>query len=260
VEATEESDEGVMEVPLTSITPNPFQPRQEFSEAPIEDLTRSIIQNGVIQPLVVRRSQHGFEIIAGERRFRAAQRAGLERVPVVIRDATDCEALELALIENLQREDLNPLDEATAYQRLIDEFQLTQDEIAERVAKSRPTVANSLRLLALPDDVKAEVRAGRLSGGHARAIAGATSMLTQITVTREVVRRKLSVRDTEALVRERNRGPDADRLAVEEQLRSALGTKVRLITRANGSGRIEIEYYSLQELQGLIGRLTAPVN
>src|SRR6185295_5805000 len=194
----------------------------------------------------------GFELIAGERRWRAAQRAGLERVPVVIREASDREALELALVENIQRENLNALDEAAAYRRLMEEFQLTQEAVAERVAKSRSAVANSLRLLALPDAVKLEIRAARLSGGHARAIAGVADARAQEQVAQEVVKRKLSVRETEKLVRTIAQPPDADHAALEERLRRALGTKVRLHERANGAGTIEIEFFSLDELQGLL--------
>jgi ParB family chromosome partitioning protein len=249
------------ELPVASIVPSPFQPRRDFVDEPLDQLVSSIKQNGVLQPLVVRRSGGGYELIAGERRWRAAQRAGLERVPVVVRQASDREALELALVENLQREDLNPLDEAAAYRRLMEEFRLTQEAVAERVSKSRSAVANSLRLLALPDAVKDEIRAGRLSGGHARAIAGGGDAATQERLAREVVERRLNVRETEKLARRGQRDghaarpADADRDAVEERLRRALGTKVRLKARAAGGGVIEIEYFSLDELQGLLARL-----
>jgi len=239
------------------IVASPFQPRRDFIEEPLEQLVSSIRQNGVLQPLVVRQVGERFELIAGERRWRAAQRAGLERVPVVIRQATDREALELALVENIQREDLNPLDEAAAYRRLMEEFQLTQEAVAERVAKSRSAVANCLRLLALPDSVKSEIRAGRLSGGHARAIAGSGDGSAQERVAAQVVQRKLSVRDTEKLVRELGQRPDPDHAAVEERLRRALGTKVRLRARSDGAGTIEVDYFSLDELQGLLERFGA---
>jgi ParB family transcriptional regulator, chromosome partitioning protein len=253
--ATPSTAETGQEIPLSSIVPSPFQPRQDFVEEPLEQLVSSIRQNGVLQPLIVRRRETGYELIAGERRWRAAQRAGLERVPVIVRQVSDREALELALIENIQRENLNPLDEATAYRRLMEEFQLTQEAVAERVAKSRSAVANSLRLLALPDVVKLEIRAGRLSGGHARAIAGSGDAQAQERVAAEVVKRRLNVRETEKLVRDRGQRPDADQAAVEERLRRALGTKVRLHTRAGGAGSIEIQYFSLDELQGLLQRL-----
>lgn len=243
------------EVSVTAIVVNRFQPRRDFTEEPLDQLAHSIRQNGVLQPLIVRRMGDGFELIAGERRWRAAQRAGLEVVPVVVRDADDREALELAIVENIQRENLNPLDEAAAYRRLMEEFQLTQEAVAERVAKSRSAVANSLRLLALPDAVKSEIRAGRLSGGHARAIAGTVDAHEQERVAQEVVKKRLSVRETEKLVRDIAHAPDADHAAVEERLRRALGTKVRLRTRPNGSGSIEIDFFSLDELQGLLDRL-----
>jgi len=243
------------QVPVTTIQPNRLQPRRDFVEEPLDQLANSIKQNGVLQPLVVRPVGAGFELIAGERRWRAAQRAGLQHVPVVVREASDREALELALVENIQRESLNPLDEAAAYRRLMEEFQLTQEAVAERVAKSRSAVANSLRLLALPEAVKMEIRAGRLSGGHARAIAGGSDAEAQERVAREVVHRRLSVRETEKLVRNQTQRPDADRAAVEDRLRRALGTKVRLHARANGSGTIEIEFFSLDELQGILQRL-----
>jgi len=253
--ATPAGDE--REVAIELVVASPFQPRRDFVEEPLEQLVSSIKQNGVLQPLVVRRVAGQYELIAGERRFRAAQRAGLSRVPVVIRQASDREALELALVENLQREDLNPLDEAAAYRRLMEEFQLTQEAVAEKVSKSRPAVANSLRLLALPDSVKLEIRAGRLSGGHARAIAGSADAQAQQRIAKEVIDRRLSVRDTEKLVREAgaSRARDVEATAVEERLRRALGTKVRLRTRANGAGSIEIDYFSLDELQGLLERL-----
>jgi len=247
-----------MLVPLDSISPNPFQPRDGFAEAEIEELARSISQNGVLQPLVVRRHGHGYQLIAGERRWRAARMAKLERVPVIVREASDMEALELALVENLQREDLNPLEEARAYRRLIDEFGLSQEEIARRVSKSRSAVANALRLIGLPEAIQAEIRAGRLSGGHARAIAGAPPA-AQIALARQVMAQRLSVRETERLVRRAASKMEGDRSALEDRLRRALGTKVRIVARSNGSGRVEIEYYSLDELQGLIDRL-APID
>ncbi len=241
-------------VPVDSISPNPYQPREGFSEEAIDDLVCSITQNGILQPLLVRRRGHGYQLIAGERRWRAARKANLERVPVIVREVSDAEALELALVENLQREGLNALEEAAAYRRLMEEFGLTQDEVARRVSKSRSAVANALRLLALPPAVQAEIRAGRLSAGHARAIAGAPPR-AQAGLARQVIARRLSVRETEQLARQAARDTDWDRAALEDRLRRALGTKVRVVARSNGSGRVEIEYYSLDELQGLVDRL-----
>jgi ParB family transcriptional regulator, chromosome partitioning protein len=242
------------------ITPNPFQPRELFDETALDELALSIREKGLLQPLVVRRlGDSRFQLIAGERRFRAAQRAGLSRVPIFIRDADDGEALELALIENLQREDLNPLEEARAFQRLADEFRLGHEEIARRLGKSRSAVTNSLRLLQLPAEVQAQIESGALSAGHARSLLGLDSTDAQTAVARDVVARRLSVRDTEKLVRERGvPALDIERQAVEANLARALGTRVRLRHNADGSGRILIEYYSLDELDGLIDRLGAP--
>ena len=245
---------------IASIAPNPYQPRERFDEAALGELTASIRDKGLLQPLVVRRAGEGhYELIAGERRFRAAQRAGLSQVPIVVRDADGSEALELALIENLQREDLNPLEEARAYQRLADEFGLGQEEIAMRVGKSRSAVTNSLRLLQLPPDVLAQLQSGALSAGHARSLLGLESTLSQAALARDVVTQGLSVRDTEKLVRERAQPPavNVEQRAVESDLARALGTRVHLRHNKDGSGRIVIEYYSLDELDGLLERLGA---
>ncbi len=243
-------------ISMDSIRPNRLQPRTDFPEETIEQLASSILQNGVIQPIMVRPVGDGYELIAGERRFRAAQRAGLSDIPAVIKEASDREALELAIVENVQREDLNPLDEAAAYQRLMDEFGLTQEGVAERVGKSRPAVANSLRLLSLPLSVQAEIRAGRLPAGHARAVAGARSAEQQVRAAQEIVSRRLNARQAEKLVRDMaQKAADPDHSAVEERLRRALGTKVRLIAKGNGSGRIEIDFFSLEELDGLLERI-----
>jgi ParB family chromosome partitioning protein len=244
--------------PIESISPNPYQPRATFDEEALAELAASIREKGLLQPIVVRRAGDGrYELIAGERRLRAAQRAGLERIPILVRDANDSEALELALIENLQRENLNPVEEARAFQRLADEFGLGQEDIAQRVGKSRSTVTNSLRLLQLPSDVLAQLESGALSAGHARTLLGLDSTQAQAAVARDVLARRLSVRDTEQLVRQRARPADSDaeRRAVEANLARALGTRVHLRHNQSGSGRIVIEYYSLAELDGLIERL-----
>lgn len=246
-------------VPLTAIQPNPMQPRQVFADAGIEELAESIRQKGILQPLLVRPMNGGFELIAGERRFRAAQRLGLKHVPVTVRDANDGELLEMALIENLQRENLNPLEEARAYRRLLDEFQLTQEEVAARVGKDRSTVTNVLRLLQLPAAIQDEIERGTLSAGHARALIGAGPEATRLALAREVVTRRLSVRQTEQLVKRAARpAVSADLRAAEQRLTEALGTRVRLLQRRAGGGKIEIDYYSLEELNGLIARLSAP--
>jgi ParB family chromosome partitioning protein len=245
-------------VPLASIQPNVNQPRRAFSETSLDELAESIRQKGILQPLLVRVVDGGYQLIAGERRFRAAQRAGLEHVPVTVREADDGDALEMALVENIQREDLNPLEEARAYRHLIDEFHLTQEQIATRVGKDRSTVANTLRLLQLPDAVQRDIERGVLSSGHARALVTAGSDAAKLALAREVLARRLTVRQTEQLAKRSLRPmADADHRAAEEQLTEALGTKVRIANRRNGAGRVEIEYYSLAELNGLIDRLTA---
>jgi len=245
---------------MAAISPNPFQPRAAFDDTALAELTASIREKGLLQPIVVRRvGNDRYQLIAGERRFRAAQRAGLERIPIVVRDADDGEALELALIENLQRENLNPVEEARAYQRLADEFGLAQEDIARRVGKSRSTVTNSLRLLQLPAEVLAQLESGALTAGHARSLLALASTQAQAAVARDVAQRRLSVRDTEQLVRERARPAHADveQRALESDLARALATRVHLRHNKDGSGRIVIEYYSLDELDGLLVRLGA---
>jgi ParB family chromosome partitioning protein len=252
---------GLQDVDIDLLAPNTQQPRLQMDDARLEDLAQSIKAAGVIQPIVVRKTGAGYRIIAGERRWRAAQRAGLTRVPIVVRDVAegdDRQALELALIENIQREDLNPIDEATAYRRLADEFQLTQDAIAVAVGKDRSTVANVLRLLRLPDEVRHEVSAGRLSMGHARALLALEDPSAQRTLGREIIARGLSVRETEALAKRTMEGPpvrkapamekrDVHTRAAEDALRLRLGTRVRIVRRGK-KGRIEIDFVSEEEL------------
>jgi ParB family chromosome partitioning protein len=253
------ADEGKeRDVEIDRIVPSPFQPRRRFDEIKIDELASSIRSQGIIQPLVVRRKGDQYELIAGERRWRAAMKAGLSRVPIVERAATDNEALQLALIENLQREDLNPIEEANGYRRLQEEFQWSHEETAERVGKSRPTIANALRLLSLPHEVQQEVTAGTLPAGQARALLGLQNDTLIISASREVIAKKLSTRETEKLVRHLKSGRtkrrqavlDADLRSVVEQMQRALGTRVRLLPRARSSkGKIEIEYYSLPDLE-----------
>lgn len=244
---------------IASIAPNPFQPREVFDDAAIAELAASIREKGLLQPLLVRPSANGYQLIAGERRFRAAQRAGLDRVPISVREADDVEALELALIENLQRENLNPVEEARAFKRLGDEFHLSQEDIATRVGKSRSAVTNSIRLLQLPASILAQLESGELSAGHGRSLLALESPAAQAALAREAATRRLSVRDTEKLVRDRQRprADDVERRAVESDLARALGTRVHVRHRADGSGRIIIEYFSLDELDGLLLRLGA---
>jgi ParB family transcriptional regulator, chromosome partitioning protein len=274
--AAQASDESrdqrpTLEVAVDRITPSPFQPRRSFDEAKIEELAASIRNQGIIQPLVVRPKNDGYELIAGERRWRAAMKAGLSRVPVVVRAASDHEALQLALVENLQREDLNPIEEASGYRRLQEEFQWSQEEMAERVGKSRPAIANSLRLLALPPEVQQEVTAGNLPAGQARALLGLHAEALIVSACREVIAKGLSTRETEKMVRlllvgrKRRRGVpviDPDLKSIVENLQRALGTRVRLLPKARSSkGKIEIEYYALADLERIIQTITkAPMS
>ena len=255
-----------MELDLDLLTPNRYQPRGDVEDPKLDELVRSIAASGVIQPILVRQIAAGaYEIVAGERRWRAAQRAGLLRIPVVVRDVPEDKLLELALAENIQREDLNPIEEATAYKRLADEYHLTQDEMAAAVGKDRSSVANYIRLLNLPAEVRAGVAARSLSMGHARALLGLPDAAAQRGAAREVVARDLSVRETEALVRKltgvgfpRPATPaptDVHTRAAEEKLRFGLGTRVRIVRKGKG-GRIEIEFTSEAELQRLYERLT----
>ncbi len=252
------------------LEPNDYQPRLQIDESRIEELARSIQANGLIQPIVVLRLPGGrYQIIAGERRWRAAQRAGLLKVPITVKDiaATDRRRLlELSLIENVQREDLNAIEEAQAYQRLIDEFALRQEDIAVQVGKDRSSVANHLRLLRLPEEVRAEIATGRLSMGHARAIVGLISDAEQRRLARAVIARGLTVRETEALVKKAaapsasasamgRPAKDVHTRAAEEQLLFALGTKVEIKRKGKG-GRIEIQFANEDELQRLYERLT----
>jgi ParB family chromosome partitioning protein len=254
------------EIAVDRITPSPFQPRRSFDEAKIEELASSIRNQGIIQPLVVRPKGDGFELIAGERRWRAAMKAGLSRVPVVIREASDHEALQLALVENLQREDLNAIEEANGYRRLQEEFQWSQEEMAERVGKSRPAIANSLRMLSLPVEVQQEVVAGNLPAGQARALLGLHTEALIISASREAIAKGLSTRETEKMVRllligrKRRRQVslmDPDLKSIVEELQRALGTRVRLVPKARTSkGKIEIEYYTLPDLDRIIQSIT----
>jgi len=251
-------------VAVSEIVPNPDQPRRHFDEEALASLAESIRRHGLLQPLVVRRIAGRFELIAGERRLQAAKRANLESVPVIVREARPEDRLELALIENLQRENLTPLEEAEAYRHLMDAYGLTQEEIAQRVGKSRPAITNTLRLLALPDAVKAQLEGGELSAGHARAVLSLEDAQEQVAFAREVVTRKLSKSTTESLAAARSKRPakrtatstasEVHVRALAEELTRDFGTRVRITSRARG-GCIEIEYYSEAELDRLVERL-----
>lgn len=259
-----------LEVDIDLLEPNDYQPRAEVDDARLDELTQSIRANGIIQPIVARRTEgQRYQIIAGERRWRAAQRAGLQRVPVVVKEIGAHEKqrrLEMALIENIQRENLNPIEEARAYQRLVQDFGLKHDEVAAQVGKDRSTVANTLRLLRLPEEVQAEVASGRLSMGHARAIVALAAEADQRRIARDVLTRNLSVRETEAVVkkmsatapapgREEPKKKDVHTRAAEEQLRLALGTAVE-IKRRGKRGVVEIAFTNEDELQRIYEYLT----
>jgi ParB family chromosome partitioning protein len=257
------SGERALDVDSDRLRPNRFQPRTSMDEGKIDELARSIRANGIIQPIIVREIDGGYEIVAGERRWRAAQRAGLLKVPVVVRDIPENQLLAAALIENIQREDLNPIDEAHAYRRLADEHHLTQEQIADAVGKDRSSVANYVRLLKLPQEVHANLGSGTLSMGHARALLGLPDEAAQLRVSREVVAKSLSVRETEALVKKATQpsparaepAKDVHTRAAEERLRFVLGTRVRIIRTRHG-GKIEIDFGSEDELQRLFEALT----
>jgi ParB family chromosome partitioning protein len=261
--ATDGSAASPQELDIDLLTPNPRQPRGHIEEQALENLAQSIRSNGVIQPIVVRRVDDRYEIVAGERRWRAAQRAGLLKVPVALKAVADEDLLQVALIENIQRENLNPIEEAQAYRRLSDDHQMSQEQIAAAVGKDRATVANYVRLLRLPAEVRNEVASATLTMGHARALLSLPDEAAQRRVAREVVSRGLSVRDTEALVRRETTpavvkpGPpvDPNTRVAEEQLKLALGTRTRIVRKGSG-GRVEIDFRNESELQRLFDHLT----
>ena len=254
---------GPVMVPLSQVEPNRAQPRKNFDEDALQELAESVRQYGIIQPLIVQKKDGYYEIIAGERRWRAARIASLKEVPVIIRDYTPREVMEISLIENIQREDLNPIEEAAAFRRLMEEYSLKQDEVAERVSKSRAAIANSVRLLNLDERVQQMVIAEMISTGHARALLALTDPEEQFQTAQRVFDEKLTVRDVEKLVRKKNEAPSApvkkqisDALAavyadLSEQMKSTLGTKVSILPKSAQKGRIEIEYYSSDELDRL---------
>jgi ParB family transcriptional regulator, chromosome partitioning protein len=258
------------DVDIDRLSPSEFQPRVSLDDGRLDELTQSIAAHGIIQPIVVRAVGDRFQIVAGERRWRAAKRAGLLRVPVVVKEVApgrEQSLLEMALVENIQREDLNPIDEALAYRRLADDFQLTQESIAAAVGKDRASVANYLRLLKLPEAVRTDVAGGRLSMGHARALVALAAEADIVRVARDVIARGLSVRETEALVKKIGEGAapaavpaapakaDVHTRAAEDRLRLLLGTRVRIVRRGT-RGRIEIEFVSEEELIRIFDQLT----
>ena len=257
-------------VKITQVEPNREQPRKNFDEDALQELADSIKQFGLLQPILVQDRKTHYEIIAGERRWRAAKLAGLKEVPVIIRDYTDQEIVEISLIENIQREDLNPIEEAQAYKRLLTEFNLKQDEVAERVSKSRTAVTNSMRLLKLCDEVQQMIIDDMLSTGHARALISIEDPEQQYTIAQKIFDEKLSVRDVEKLVKNLNK-PEKPKKEnqedksldiiyqdIEEKLKQSLGTKVEITPKGNGSGKVEIEFYNHDDLDRIIELLSRP--
>ena len=254
---------------VSQIEPNRSQPRKTFDEDALEELADSIRQYGLIQPIMVQKRDGYYEIIAGERRWRACMKAGLKEVPVIIREYDDQKIMELSLIENLQREDLNPMEEARAYKRLMEEFGLTQEEIAGRVSKSRPVIANALRLLKLDERVQAMVEQGEISMGHARALASVLIPEEQYLIALKIMEEHLTVRDTEKIIKNIGKVPkkkepvqkdeSLERIyrELENRLKSSLGTKVAIHTRGTGGGKVEIDFYTAEDLEKIIDRITS---
>jgi len=255
---------GVVKLPIEAIRRDTLQPRRHFDEEKLRELSESIKAQGILQPVLVRKDGEGFKLIAGERRWRASQLAGLHEIPAIIRDVTEVEAFELALVENLQRSDLNAMEEADGYHRLVEEFGLTQEQVAQRVGKERSTVANALRLLGLPEDVKRMVAEGALSAGHARALLGVPRLPEMTELAAQVAARKLSVRDTEKLVQQAKAAKAGTKeasapkkaspqvKALTEEMQRLLGTKVRLVEKGSGKGTIEVDFFSYDDLDRIL--------
>ncbi len=257
---------GLLELDIDKIVPSENQPRRFFNDVALQELVASIKEHGVIQPVIVRKTANNlYQLIAGERRWRASKTAGLTTLPAIVKEAAPAEALELALIENIQREDLNPIETAEAFHRLIQDFNLTQDDLSKKVGKDRATVSNYLRILKLPSDIRTWIAEGALSMGHAKALLQIEDATLQINAARKVIKSGLSVRETEALskrlsvkISTRKNGPaskDPQIASLEEKLMHSLGTKVRLIHKGKKGGKIEIDYFSLEELDRLLEML-----
>jgi len=261
------SGRALLSLPIEAVERNPGQPRKRFEEAALEELASSIRTHGLVEPILVRRDGGRYRIVAGERRWRAAQRAGLKEIPAIVRDSTESEAFELALVENIQRSDLNPIEEAEAFAALLEEHGLTQEELSDRVGKERSTIANALRLLRLPDDIRDAVREGSLEMGHARALLGLEGAEAIRRAAGRVLREKLSVRATEALVRELSgkvhNGPktkDNDSPALRAlvgRLQRRLGCRCRILPKTPATGKLEMDYTSLEELEGILAKMGA---
>jgi len=267
---TKNNKEQLLEIDLDLIEPNSEQPRTRFSENNLEELTQSIRANGVVQPIIVRRKGGNYEIIAGERRWRASQRAGLQKIPVILREVTDEKLLELALIENIQRQELNPIEEARAYKKLVEKLGLTQEIIAERVGKNRTVITTAMRLLKLPKDIQELVEEEKISAGHGRALLMVNEIEIQRQLTKNIIEMSLSVRETEKAIKRLNRNNsvnveiktvkpkiDANVQAAETKLRRHFGTNVQIIPDGKGTGgKIEVEYYGETDLDRIFSLMT----
>ena len=264
--SAEEGKDGTLMVKLSKVEPNREQPRKNFDEDSLQELAESLKQFGMLQPILVQNRGDYYEIIAGERRWRAAKIAGLKEVPVIVRELTDQEIVEISLIENIQREDLNPIEEAQAYKRLLTEFHLKQDEVAERVSKSRTAVTNSMRLLKLCDEVQKMVVDDMISTGHARALISIEDPEEQYLIAQKIFDEKLSVREVEKLVKDLHKPPKPPKeenktlqaiyQEISERLKQSLSTKVSVSANQNGAGKIEIEFYNHEDLERLLERIT----
>ena len=255
-------EDGFFQCPIELIEPNPYQPRSDFASSDLEELVQSIKEKGIITPVLVSKIENGYRLIAGERRWRAAQKAGLKRIPVVIRETTPIESLELAIIENIHRKDLNPIEEALAYKRWLEDTQTTQDTLAKKVGKERSTITNLLRLLNLPESIQKNLIEGRLSMGHARVLAGLKSMEEQKMFQDLIIKKDLSVRQAEALIQNKDKKPKTNTIKPDDYLKSlsndlkkVLGTKVEIKKRGK-TGSINIYFYSDEELDRLLDRLS----
>jgi len=254
-----DNENGILQLKITEIEANENQPRRKFDEEALASLAESIKEHGIVQPIVVRREGTGYQIVAGERRWRAARIAGLKTVPVVVKDYSDTQVLEIALIENLQREDLNPIEEANAYKALIDEHSLSQEEIGKRIGKSRSAITNSLRLLNLPSEIIEYLISGKLTAGHARALLAFEDDKKKIEIANRIINENLNVRQVEKLAKEKQKTKkpkikSAEICDIEERLRNIFGTKVT-ITHSKKKGKIEIEYYGIDDLDKILNIL-----
>jgi ParB family transcriptional regulator, chromosome partitioning protein len=259
ISSADTEETGVKELRINDVEPNLNQPRKHFNDEKLSQLAESIKQHGIVQPLIVKRENDTYKIVAGERRWRAARLAGLHTVPVIIKELSSKQVMEIALIENLQREDLNPIEEAEAYEKLIDEYGMTQEEISITVGRSRPAIANSIRLLSLPDKLRDMVINGDISSGHGRALLTIENKELQMRAVEEVVKKGLNVRETESLAKrlismkekKKPKKLDEEYQAIEERFREIFGIKVRIVSN-NKNGKIMIEYYSVEELERIV--------